>query len=424
MPASTFARFGDVLRRAASYVLSGTWWGGRVAGIFGGSSRAGEYVDEDSAMAFSAVYRAVTLIAGTEACLPLHVYRSVGGDHRRQDGHPLELLLNRSPNDEQDAVILRETWVSQCLRYGRSFLEVERNGYGEPVALWQTIPPDVVPMRAHDARRTLYYRLGSAEVPASKLVHLNAIGPDGICGWSPIRQARETIGLGLAAERYGATFFGNGGRPSGMYEVPHRLNDLDRKAMREQLGREHGTADAAGRIMILEGGAKYTPTSVPPEDAQFLLTRKFQISEIARWYGVAPHLLGDLDRATFSNIEQQGAEFLIYSLTYWLTRIRQCLDRRLLTPEERAAGFYLQHRTEALFRSDLSTRYAAYQVGRNGGWMSVNEIRSREDLPRIDGGDAYLEPLNMRPVGGTLPANPELGPAPPAPDPATKEPSA
>lgn len=392
--------------------------------IFVGSpTSAGEHVDEFTAVSYSAVYRAVALIAGVCSTLPIHVYRRTPDGKERLADHVVEELLNVSPNDETDSCAWRETNLAHCLLWGKGPAEVERDKLGRPLALWLVEPWRFHPFRGEDYR--LRYQVdplagrpdSGGVFGTADFVHLAGLGFDGITGFSPIRLAREAIGLGMAAEKYGAKVFGEGGIPAGVYEYPGVLSAERFEQLKGRLRRDHGGPDGARRTAILEGGMKFSAISLPPEDAQFLETRKFQVSEIARWYGVPPHLLGDLERATFSNIEEQNLEFLAFCLRGWLTRVEQAYSRRLLTPEERKAGLFLEHRTEDLLRGNTAARYAAFGVGRNNGFLSVNEIRAADNRNGIGpAGDSYLVPVNMsvihpgdpqpQPVAGAAPSTP------------------
>lgn len=384
----------------------------------GSGSSSGEYVTEETALTYSAVYCAVGLLSGTLARLPVHVYRARPDGPERVVGHPVDRLLNVAPNDESEACVLREAWLAWTLLWGTGFLEVEKTVGGDPLALWLLESTRMRPWR--DSNRKLWWICtpapdghGGGPMRPEKVLSFPAFTLDGICGKSPIRLAREGIGLALASERYGATFFGSGGVPSGTLEHPGKLTEKGLKELRESWRREHEGAGRQNRTAILEEGMKYNKIGVPPDDRQFLSTRKFQIAEVARWYRIPPHMLGDLERATFSNIEQQSINFLDYSLSYWIERQEQIFNRKLLTEDERKAGFYCETVTQALVRADMKTRYDCYNIGRQGGWLSVNKILKFENQPGIGpAGDVYLQPLNMVPAG--TPAPPPKNEPPPA----------
>jgi hypothetical protein len=228
------------------------------------------------------------------------------------------------------------------------------------------------------------------------VLHIAGPGFDGVTGYSVVKMARESIGLGMACEQFGAGLFGSGARPSGMLEHPGRLSDDARGRLRGDWERLHAGIDNAHRVAILEEGMKWTPTSIPPDDAQFLQTRKFQIEEVARWFNIPPSKLRDTGGVSYSSLEQENIAFLSETLRPWLIRLEQEFRRKLLLPE--SSELYCEHSVEGLLRTDLSARYAAYAVGRNWGWLSVNEIRALENLEPVAGGDVYLQPLNMQPL--------------------------
>lgn len=357
---------------------------------------AGIRVNEQTAMQFSAVFRAVELISSSVAMLPIHLYRHGENDQRERIRSPLSRLLNFQPNPEMDAFAFRQAMQAHVLTWGNGYAEIERANDGSPLSLWLLPPHRVSPQRTVEG--SLYYETPFGPIPSDDMLHLAGLGYDGVVGYSVIRMAKEAVAMGLATERYGAKFFGGGSRPGGVLETPKRLSDAGMRNLRESWERLHGGPDNAHRTAILEEGMQWKQVGIPPEDAQFLETRKFQVNEIARWYGLPPHMLGDLDRATFSNIEHQSLEYLTYTLGPWLRRWELRCALKLLRPIEHDTH-YFEHLPDALMRTDINSRYTAYSVGRNNGWLSVNDIRKRENLEPVAGGDAYLMPLNMTPVG-------------------------
>ena len=221
---------------------------------------------------------------------------------------------------------------------------------------------------------------------------------DGLVGYSPIAMAKNAIGLAIATEEYGAKFFANGAAPSGVLEHPGTIKDPQR--VREAWQSQFGGSQNSGKIAVLEEGMKYTPISISPEQAQFLETRKFQINEIARIFRVPPHMVGDLEKSSFSNIEQQSLEFVKYTLDPWVIRWEQSIQRTLLTPTEKKE-YFVKFNVEGLLRGDYQSRMNGYATARQNGWMSANDIRELENLDRIPaekGGDLYLINGNMLPL--------------------------
>ena len=232
----------------------------------------------------------------------------------------------------------------------------------------------------------------------SDVLHIPGLGFDGLVGYSPIAMAKNAIGMAIACEEYGAKFFANGAAPGGVLEHPGTIKDPQR--VRESWQSTFGGSGNANKIAVLEEGMKYTPIGISPEQAQFLETRKFQINEIARIFRVPPHMVGDLEKSSFSNIEQQSLEFVKYTLDPWVIRWEQSIQRSLLSKDEKAM-YFVKFNLEGLLRGDYQSRMNGYAIGRQNGWMSANDIRELENLDRIpakDGGDLYLINGNMLPL--------------------------
>jgi HK97 family phage portal protein len=230
------------------------------------------------------------------------------------------------------------------------------------------------------------------------VLHIPGLGFDGLVGYSPIAMAKNAIGMAIACEEYGAKFFANGAAPGGVLEHPGTIKDPQR--VRESWQSTFGGSGNANKIAVLEEGMKYTPIGISPEQAQFLETRKFQINEIARIFRVPPHMVGDLEKSSFSNIEQQSLEFVKYTLDPWVIRWEQSIQRSLLSKDEKRV-YFVKFNLEGLLRGDYQSRMNGYAIGRQNGWMSANDIRELENLDRIpeeDGGDLYLINGNMLPL--------------------------
>ena len=237
--------------------------------------------------------------------------------------------------------------------------------------------------------------LGTVVLTSRDVLHIPGLGFDGLVGYSPIAMAKNAIGLSIAAEEYGSKFYANGAAPSGVLEHPGTIKDPAR--LRENWNSTFGGSANSGKVAVLEEGMKYTPISISPEQAQFLETRKFQIVEIARLFRVPPHMIGDLDKSSFSNIEQQSLEFVKYTLDPWVIRWEQSLFRSLLTPEEKKTYFF-KFNLEGLLRGDYESRMNGYAIGRQNGWLSANDIRELENMDKIPYGDVYLVNGNMLPL--------------------------
>ena len=371
-----------------------------------GSSSAGKVVTERSAMQMTAVYACVRILSEAIAGLPLHLYRhnSEGGKEKAVD-HPLYRLLHDEPNPEMSSFVFRETLMTHLLLWGNAYSQIIRNGKGEIVALYPLMPNKMSVNRDSNGRLYYEYTRSTEEAPTMKgstvrlspadILHIPGLGFDGLVGYSPIAMAKNAIGLAIATEEYGSKFFANGAQPSGVLEHPGTLKDPSR--VRDSWQSTFGGSGNANKVAVLEEGMKYTPISISPEQAQFLETRKFQINEIARIFRVPPHMVGDLEKSSFSNIEQQSLEFVKYTLDPWVVRWEQSIQRTLLRPEEKR-DYFVKFNVEGLLRGDYQSRMNGYATARQNGWMSANDIRELENLDRIpaeDGGDLYLINGNM-----------------------------
>lgn len=369
--------------------------------IFGAAPvAAGVSVTENTAFNYSAVWAAVALIAGSIGSLPLPLYRRLPeGGKERASSHPLYRLLHDEPNPEMTSMVFRETLQNHVLTWGNAYAEIERNGGGRPVALWPLTPDRLKVER--DQAKNIVYRVrqaggGYATLSSDNVLHVPGLGFDGLTGYAPIARAREAIGLGLATERFGASFFGRGSRPSGVLEHKGRLSDKARERLRGDWDSMHSGVDNAHRPAVLEEGMSWKALMIPPEDAQFLQTRLFQIQEVARWFNVPLHLLKDLSHATFSNIEHQALEFVVHTLRPWLVRWEQELNRKLLSSAERDV-FFFEHLVDGLLRGDQKTRFEAHAIGRQWGWYSADDVLEVENRNPLPGGQGklYLVPANM-----------------------------
>ena len=379
---------------------------GSAYSFFFGGSAAGKRVNERSAMQMTAVYSCVHILAEAVAGLPLHLYRykEDGGKEKALD-HPLYLLLHDEPNPEMSSFVFRETLMTHLLLWGNAYAQIIRNGRGEVMALYPLMPDRMAVDR--DDKGPLYYEYTTSadDAPISKgsivrlkpsdVLHIPGLGFDGLVGYSPIAMAKNAIGLAIATEEYGSKFFANGAQPSGVLEHPGTIKDPQR--VRDSWMSQFGGSANSNKIAVLEEGLKYTPISISPEQAQFLETRKFQINEIARIFRVPPHMVGDLEKSSFSNIEQQSLEFVKYTLEPWLVRWEQSIQRTLFSADEKKR-YFVRFNVEGLLRGDYASRMNGYAVGRQNGWMSANDIRELENLDRIpaeEGGDLYLINGNM-----------------------------
>lgn len=375
----------------------------------GAVTAAGVAVTPDTALTYSAVWACVRVLAEDVGSLPLILYRRLprGGKERATD-HPLYRLLHDAPNSEMSSMDWREAQMMNLCLWGNAHSQVRWNRGGRIVDLW----PMLSRYMRLDRRDGLLRYISTdpaaraSDLPANEMLHTRGMSTNGLVGLSPIALARQAIGLGMATERYGAAFFGNGARPGVVLMTPGELSDPAYERMKNSWGEAHSGVENAHKPAILEQGTTIETIGVPPEEAQFLQTRKFQVLEVARWYRMPPHKIGDLERATFSNVEHQGLDYVVNTLRAWLTRLEQAIARTLFTDSERDVLF-AEFLVDGLLRGDQKARYDAYAVARSWGWMSANEIRERENMNAIPGGDAYLMPLNMTTAGATPTSAPD-----------------
>ena len=374
-----------------------------------GGSTSGKMVNERSAMQMTAVYACVRILAEAIAGLPLHLYKYTDdGSKEKALDHPLYLLLHDEPNPEMSSFVFRETLMTHLLLWGNAYAQIIRNGKGDIIALYPLMPNRMTVDRNEAGQLYYQYTRSTDDAPTMKgstvvlmpsdVLHIPGLGFDGLVGYSPIAMAKNAIGLAIATEEYGAKFFANGAAPSGVLEHPGTVKDPQR--LRDAWMSQFGGSSNSGKVAVLEEGLKYTPISISPEQAQFLETRKFQIDEIARIFRVPPHMVGDLEKSSFSNIEQQSLEFVKYTLDPWVMRWEQSIQRSLFAPDEKRQ-YFVKFNVEGLLRGDYQSRMQGYATARQNGWMSANDIRELENLDRIpaeNGGDLYLINGNMLPL--------------------------
>ena len=367
-----------------------------------GRTTSGKPVNERTAMQTTAVYACVRILAEAVASLPLHVYeyQDDGGKKLVHD-HPLYYLLHDEPNPEMTSFVFRETLMSHLLIWGNAYAQIIRDGAGRVLGLYPLLP-DKMEVQRDDSGNIFYVysrnsdenpmfkEYGNIKLKAEDVLHIPGLGFDGLIGYSPIAMAKNAVGMTLACEEYGASFFANGANPGGVLEHPGVLKDPSK--VRESWNSVYRGVNNAHKIAVLEEGMKYQQIGIPPEEAQFLETRKFQINEIARLYRIPPHMVGDLDKSSFSNIEQQSLEFVKYTLDPWVIRWEQSLQRSLLLPGEKGK-YFIKLNVDGLLRGDYQSRMNGYAVGRQNGWFSANDIREMENMnpiPDEEGGNLYL----------------------------------
>ena len=376
-----------------------------LSGIFlWGDSSSGKVVNSKTAMQMTAVYSCVRILSEAIAGLPLFVYRySSNGSKEKFLDHPLWRVLHDEPNPEMTSFVFRETMMNHLLITGNAYAQIIRNARGDVIALYPLMPDRVTVDRDSQGKLYYRYRRNSSDAPAvakhkqsdiifapSDILHVLGLGYDGLVGYSPIAMAKNAVGLAIAAEEYGAKFFANGAAPSGVLEHPGTIKDPEK--IRQSWQSTFGGSANSNKIAVLEEGLKYTQIAISPEQAQFLETRKFQINEIARIFRVPPHMLADLEKSSFSNIEQQSLEFVKYTLDPWVIRWEQAMNKALLLGGEKHEIF-TKFNVDGLLRGDYASRMNGYATARQNGWMSANDIRELENIDLIPaelGGDLYL----------------------------------
>lgn len=371
-----------------------------------GRTTSGKNVNEMTALQTTAVYACVRILAEAIASLPIHVYKHTDEGKEQDVNHQLYYLLHDEPNPDMTSFVFRETLMSHLLIWGNAYAQTIRDGRGQVLALYPLLPDRMTVKR--DDKGELYYVYQRSEednpnfkdkgniiLKKSEVLHVPGLGFDGLIGYSPIAMAKNAVGMTLATEEYGASFFANGANPGGVLEHPGILKDPSK--VRESWNQVYQGTNNSHKVAVLEEGMSYKTIGIPPNEAQFLETRKFQINEIARLYRIPPHMVGDLEKSSFSNIEQQSLEFVKYTLDPWVVRFEQAFQKALLLPDEKKT-YFIKFNVDSLLRGDYQSRMNGYAIGRQNGWLSTNDIRRLEDmnpLSKEEGGDLYLVNGNM-----------------------------
>ena len=366
-----------------------------------GMAGSGKSVNARTAIQVSAVYACVRVIAETVASLPFSVFEQDKTGSQKALDHPLYRILHDEPNPEMTSFVWREAMLTHLLLWGNSYSQILRAGRGSVIGLYPLLPDHMEVDRDDKGKLTYTYSTTSGEqvkLRPEDVLHIPGLGFDGIMGYSPIAVERNAVGLSIAAEEFGGKFFGNGATPSGILTHPNTVKNP--KALRESWMEAYGGSSNANRVAILEEGMTFTRISMPNNEAQFLETRKFQVEEICRIYRVPPHMIADLEHATFSNIEHQSIDFAVHCIRPWLVRIEQSVNRALFSEKEKGR-FYCQFNLDGLMRGSYKERMEGYSIARQNGWMTANDIRNLENqnpIPKEEGGDALLVNGNMIPV--------------------------
>jgi len=363
-----------------------------IPNVFGNFT--GKSVDSTSALGLSAVWGCTKVLSESIASLPLNIYeRMADGDRLLADTHRLYFLLHNQPSKLYTSYTFIEYLVKSICLNGNGYAVINRDRNANIVSFTCINPTDVKILQEYGS---LYYNIKGYDelIPAEDIIHVKNLTNDGILGMSPIQYAAESLGWGIALQTYGNTYFGNGGMPSGTLESDKVLTTEAVERLRQSWDKAYGGVDNANKVAVLEEGIQFKPVSISNESAQFLASRQWSISEIARWYRVPPHLIQDLSKSSFNNIEMQSMEFIQYTLTPLLKRFEQEFNSKVFKVNERNR-FYVEFNVNGLLRGDAKTRADLYTKAIQWGWMSINEVRRKENLNAIPDGDEHLVPMNM-----------------------------
>lgn len=356
----------------------------------------GSGVSVESAMGLSAVYSCIGVLGRSMGQLPLHVMRrDANGFVSRATDHPVYYLLHDEPNPFQTSYDWRESGMVHVSGWGNHYTEIVRHPRsGEVRELGLIRPWESNLVKTTSGRHTYAVTSDDARgraVSPEDMIHIKAIGSDGKVGKSPITQCRESFALGLETQGYGNQFFRSGGKPTGIVSVKSQLEEKSwsrllerwRKSKKEMQSNDNKT-------LFLPSELAYQSITIPPEDAQFLETRKFSRSEVAGIYNVPAHMINDLEKATFSNISEQSIQFVRHTMIPWVVKWEQELNRKLFTEQERRAGYYVKFNLNGLLRGTAKERAEFYSKAIRDGWMTRNQVRELEDMNQADGLDTYL----------------------------------
>jgi HK97 family phage portal protein len=380
--------------------------------VFPGRRNAsGVRLEGNAALSIAAVWACVRVISEAMAALPVHVVERRGDRRDVVETHPAGWLLSVSPDEVMPATAWIEAITAHALMRGNGYASIRRRENGEPVSLHLELPDRVrvrlaepgetiggIVLRAGEVVYEVQTDGGETQlVRGGDMFHFRGLGYDGLQGYSVVEFARQSMGMSSALETFGASFFGKGARPAGVLATDQALKPEQVEQLRDQWEKAQGGPRNAQRTAVLGGGLKWMAVDVPPEEAQFLESRRFQVLEICRWFRVPPHMVAELERATHSNVEQMSIEFVQYALLPWVRRFETEAALKLLGRNQRGR-MQIRFNLAGLLRGDLKTRYEAYAIGRQNGWLSPNDVRRLEDLNPIAGGDDYHVQVNLTPL--------------------------
>ena len=382
----------------------------------GGASASGIKVGHQAALQFTPFWAAVRIISGTIAALPFKVYHNLeGGGKEAVPKHPVYQLLHTRPNDYVDAVTFLETRMAHVLCYGNGYAEIQRDGAGRPVALWPLLPDKTKRKITEDGKFVYEVTLPAGDkvpLPDANVLHIKGLGFDGYTGYDVVSYHKEALGLGIGVKEYGARFFANNAAPGGVLEHPGPapLGDKAFKHLKESWAELHQGLENAHRVAILEEGTKWHEFGIDPQRAQALEVQKWTVDDCSRIFQIPPHMLGSMEFSKYNNVEELRLDFLTMTMLYWFRKWEQECSYKLLMPREQGKLF-CEFVADGLLRGNVAARTKYYQAGRQWGFLSINDIRAKENMNPIGpAGDVYLDPLNMVPAGSLKADSDNKGP--------------
>ncbi len=369
----------------------------------GEAAHSGTKVSPENALTYSPYWRGINLISRDVAKLPLFIYKRNGEGKDRDTAHPAYRLLRYKPNSEMTAFVFRQTLMAHALNWGNGLAYIYRTGGGIPLEIIPLLPDCSYAVRENGK---LWYvtdiRGEMRKLNPADIFHIKGLSFDGLTGYALWQKAKHSLGLGMGAEEFGSRYFSNGAEPSVVIEHPGKLSDKAAKNLRDSWNSMHQGLTKAHKAAILEEGMKLNAFGSNARNSQLLETRQFQIRDVANWLGVPPHKLGDTTRTAFASLEQENQSYLDDALDPWLVNWEEECREKLLTEKEKVEDTHvIEFVRNALVRADLTARANYYRTALGGRpWMTQNEVRGRENLNPMEGGDTILEPLNMGDAGG------------------------
>jgi HK97 family phage portal protein len=348
--------------------------------------------DTDKALTLTAVWCAIRLLAESVSSLPISVYtKQANGDKLEDTKSPIYNLVKFKPNYYQNKITFFEFIMLSICTEGNSYVQIVRNNSGTPVQLICLDPSNVTVVVNNNE---VFYQIDGGVLDSSDILHFKTITDDGVTGLSPIDQCAKALNWGVSLEEFGSTFFSNGAKPSSILQTDRALSDTALQRLKTSFNNNYGKLKNSNSTIVLEEGLTFKPISISPEQAQFLSSRQFSIEEVARIFNVPPHMLKDLSKSSFNNIEMQSQEFVTYTLMPYITRIEQEMNLKLFRTNELGKTF-VEFNVNGLLRGDVKSRTEAYKTAITNGYMSINEVRQKENMNSIEGGDKHFMQMNM-----------------------------